>query len=438
LSFAASLQPQARRAIAIRWWILAFLTAFTIIAYLQRSALSVAADQMMPQLGISQTRIGWLETAFLASYTALQLPGGLVGEWLGARRMFTIIGVVAVGATLAVPLLPRIAAGNALFIALIAAQLTLGAMQAPLFGVLTGTLERWFPPRQWALTQGLTTCGTGLGGAAAPLIISSLMLIAGWQNALIATALPATLIIAIWWFYGRDAPHLHPQVCAEELAELVDAKRNDAPTPINWRRIAKLVMNSNLAGLTLSYTIMNMVYYLITFWSFLYLVQARHFTIAQSGFSAALPPLAGAAGAGIGGIVGSKLSTRFGPSQGLRIIPLIALPAAGALLVLAARASDPAIALTGLALAFGVLETTEACFWASAMEIGRADAAAAGAILNTGGNLGGIIITPIIAALSARGDWDMPFVLGTSCALASAALWLVIKPDQQESKEVLF
>jgi hypothetical protein len=39
-------------------------------------------------------------------------------------------------------------------------------------------------------------------------------------------------------------------------------------------------------------------------WSFLYLVQERHFTVLESGWLASLPPLGAALGAGIGGGLG--------------------------------------------------------------------------------------------------------------------------------------
>ncbi len=49
-----------------------------------------------------------------------------------------------------------------------------------------------------------------------------------------------------------------------------------------------------------------------------------------------------------------------------------------------------------------------------------------GGLMNTGGNLGGIIGIPIVAALTGHGDWNLAFLIGAGCALASAAAWLFI------------
>jgi ACS family glucarate transporter-like MFS transporter len=417
----------------VRWIIFTFMFLFTFAAYVQRTAISVAAEPMMPQLGLTQAQIGWLETAFLISYTALQFPGGIVGQFLGARLSFATSGLISVAATLAIPILPSFARGTALFWWLAMAQFTLGVSQAPLFAMLSGTLERWFPPRQWALTQGLTSCGIGLGGAAAPAMIASLMVVAGWRSALVTVALPVLALVALWWWRARDTPLQDRSVTQAELAELPDGVAalttgTQAAGGPSWRRVRALLTNRDLAGLTLSYFTMNLVFYLISFWSFLYLVQARHFTALQGGLAAALPLLAGAAGAGLGGIGASRLTARLGARAGLRMLPVLTLPLAGALLLLSVHVASAWVALAGLSLAFGLLETNEGPFWAASMEIGRQDAVAAGAILNTGGNLGGIVATPLIAAISGGGDWNTPFIAGAGCALLSALIWLCINP----------
>jgi sugar phosphate permease len=52
---------------------------------------------------------------------------------------------------------------------------------------------------------------------------------------------------------------------------------------------------------------------------------------------------------------------------------------------------------------------------------------AATAVLNTGGNLGGVIGTPIIAALTAaQGGWGVVFATGAVTSVAAALLWLRI------------
>jgi sugar phosphate permease len=195
---------------------------------------------------------------------------------------------------------------------------------------------------------------------------------------------------------------------------------------MSWRRLGRLLGNRSILLLTLSYICMNYVFYLIANWCFLYLVQERHFNILEGGWLAATPPLAAAAGAGVGGKLATELCARFGFRWGFRLTPLVALPAAGALLLATVHLGNPYGAVVALALCYGVIELTEGSYWAATMFVARADTMSATGVLNTGGNIGGLIGIPIVAYLSGHGAWTAAFVIGTLFALVGAACWLGI------------
>jgi dipeptide/tripeptide permease len=109
----------------------------------------------------------------------------------------------------------------------------------------------------------------------------------------------------------------------------------------------------------------------------------------------------------------------------------VSLPAAGALVLAAAGAANGYLAALALALCFACVELNEGPYWAAIMQLGRTDTMAASGVLNTGGNLGGVIATPIIAYLSARQSWAPAFALGTVLAMVSAALWLFVDPTRK-------
>ena len=87
----------------VRWRIFALLISFAVIAYVQQKSVAIAAARMMPELGLDQMQIGWLEQAFVLSYTLFQLPGGLIGQRLGARAAFTAFGMLAFVAAASIP-----------------------------------------------------------------------------------------------------------------------------------------------------------------------------------------------------------------------------------------------------------------------------------------------------------------------------------------------
>jgi predicted MFS family arabinose efflux permease len=174
------------------------------------------------------------------------------------------------------------------------------------------------------------------------------------------------------------------------------------------------------------------VFYLVTFWSFLYLVQERKLSVLESGWLGALPFVVAGVAAAAGGRMADGLRRRFGDRRGARILPLVTLPLAAIFLYLTVSLASPYWAIAALCLGFGSVELNEGNYWCVAMRLAPNDAMAATAVLNTGGNLGGVVGTALVAALSAEGRWDLVFTTGIVTSVVAALLWLTIDPGRGE------
>ncbi|HUO18192.1 MAG TPA: MFS transporter [Steroidobacteraceae bacterium] len=416
----------ARTLVPVRWKIFAFMFGFGVFAYVQQKGLSVAALRMMPELGLTQQQIGWLQTAFIAGYTLMQFPGGLLGQRFRPRLVFAALGFGACAAALIVPLAPLVLVGAPLLVTLLLGRALLGALQAPVFPVTNGIFEAWFPPRQWPLVQGLSAACLGVGLAVTAPLVAHLMEASNWQRALLWTNVPMFVLALLWVWYGRNSPAEHPAVTATELAQIGvhAAVRHE----FSWGRVARLLANRDVLLLTLSYICANYVFYFIGDWCFLYLVQERHFQALESGWLAAAPAMVGALGAGIGGCLATALAGRLGVRRGLRLVPLVCLPACALLLLGAVATPNGYLAVAAIALAFACEQVNEGPYWAAIMHCAPADTMAAGGVLNTGGNCGGLIAAPVTAYFSGHGSWGSPFLIGCGFALVAAAGWLIVDP----------
>jgi ACS family glucarate transporter-like MFS transporter len=414
----------------VRWTIFLFLCGFAMLAYVQRTSLGVAAQNIMPDLHLSQLQIGWLNAAFATCYTLAQLPGGVLGQRYGARLTYATVGLVGLVATIATPLAPVVLAGTALFIALLAAQGLLGLSQGPVFPMTAAVSQTWFPQRQWAMTNGTISLGMNIGGAMTAPLIVVLTAHFGWQGALLWIALPAVLLTAAWAWYGRDTPKEHPRVTPEELAEL-EASDLEKPAPMTRARMKQIVGQRDVLLLTFAYFCLNIVFYLLSTWSFLYLVQERHFTGLESGFAGMLPWIGAGLGAGIGGLLSDHLATRIGYRWGYRLVPMFSLPLAGLLLLVTVGVSAPYAAVLALMATFFMIELNEGPFWAAMMRVARSDTGAATGVLNTGGNFAGIVSAPVIGALSGAGNWHATFAIAAAFAFVGGACWFAIDPDRR-------
>ena len=58
----------------------------SFVAYILRMNLSIAGEQMMAELRISKVQLGMVLAAFAWGYALFQIPGGMLGDRIGARR----------------------------------------------------------------------------------------------------------------------------------------------------------------------------------------------------------------------------------------------------------------------------------------------------------------------------------------------------------------
>ena len=80
----------AARRTRARFSILALLTAGTLINYLDRTVISVAAPLMTQELGLSAVAMGLVFSAFSWTYAAAQIPGGILLDRFGVRLTYFV------------------------------------------------------------------------------------------------------------------------------------------------------------------------------------------------------------------------------------------------------------------------------------------------------------------------------------------------------------
>jgi MFS transporter, ACS family, glucarate transporter len=409
---------------------LLLLFGLAFVAYVLRMSLSILAERIMPEFGLTTVDMGWVFGAFTVGYAAFQVPGGLYGERVGARRALTELCLLWGLLTLLTGLLPGlfITSTGGVLTMLVAVRFFQGVVQAPIFPIQGAVVAEWFPVARWALPNSLVNMGLTWGAAATGPVVAPLMVWLGWRATLYVTA-PLALIALVWWWYARDDPREHPKISDAEVA-LIRAGRSAPGPPLSVLQVMlNLCRNRDVLLLTIAYTLQGYVFYIFFNWFFLYLVDVRGFGVLAGGFLTSVPWIVGGVAAAIGGQICDVLCQRIGPRLGCRLPCLVCMPLMGAFLMLGAMVESPYWAIVFLTLSFSMNMACDGNYWSAMTFVAREHTGTACGMMNMGSNVGGVVCGPAIPLLAAWLGWPAALGSGAVVALIGAVLWLWIRAD---------
>jgi ACS family glucarate transporter-like MFS transporter len=396
----------------------ALLSGTAMASYLARVNLSIVGEPLMREQGLTQAQLGRVFSAFLVGYAACQVPGGMLADRWGARRVLAVCAVWWALATMGIALAgwgPLVGLG--VLPVLLLFRLILGVGEAPTFPAAARGVAHWIRPAQQGRANGFVLAAIGLGSAVAPPLLTFCMTRWSWRAAVVVSAAPAVAAALLWSL-------LPPP---QEGAEQAETRAAVEPTAVSggWRSLA----TKNFTLLSASYTLQGYVGYIFVFWFYLYLVQVRGFTLLQGAFLSSLPWLLSIVSIPLGGWLSDRLAAGpMGLAGGRRAVPLVALVAGGVLLSGGAATRSPYLAAVALALSTAAVLSTEGPFWATMLAVSGRRSGTAGGIMNMGSNLGGAISPALTPVLAAAIGWQNALHVAAAVSVVAGLLWLGVAP----------
>jgi ACS family hexuronate transporter-like MFS transporter len=398
----------------LRFGVAALLCLASTLNYLDRQTLSVLADTIKRERGLSASDYADITSAFLISYMVMYLVGGRIVDRIGTRRSFLVFASAWSLATMAHGLASSMRQFQA-------ARLLLGATQPVNFPAGVRAVAEWFPMRERALAVGVFNAGTALGSTLAVPVVSAIALLAGWRWAFALTGSLGFAWVALWALFYR-LPKDHPRLGEDERA-LISEGRNEAEDAVP-PSLGTLLRMKETWGCVAARALTDPVTYFLTFWVPLYLQQERGFSLAQLGAVGWVPFAALALGHVASGAIPRALVARGRPLDAARkgTMLVAAVGNAGLLLALA-RAGDPLVALAFLTLVF----FGHAAWGNITLPAEVFPARAVGTVSGLGGCLGaatGVVTQQVIGHLAGAGAWG-PLFLGCAAAYLLAQVVVV-------------
>jgi len=387
-----------------------------MITYMDRVVISNAAPVIRKEFGFSLVTMGWILASFRWSYALFQIPGGWFGDRIGPRRALALI-VTWWSAFTSLTALAWNAAS------MIAIRFLFGIGESGAFPIATRSLSRWLLPGERGFAQGITHAGSRLGAALTPPLVVLLIVKYGWRAAFYAFGGLGLAWAALWFTWYRDTPGEHASVNEAECELIQSSTGPQRPhgAAVPWQ---KILSSPILWNLSLMYFCYN--YCLSTYldWFPTYLKEFRGYSLAQMGFYASLPMLAGTVGDLAGGWLSDILLRRTARINFSRRTVAVTGFLIGAVAILPATlTSNPQLCVLLSCIAFFGLEVTVGVSWAIPLDIGGDCAGSVSSVMNMCGNIGGAISPTALAYLVKAYGWNVPFLVTSGLCLIGAALY---------------
>ena len=407
----------------VRHVVLGLTVAAYMITYMDRQVLATTRPAIMEELGISLVAMGWVTFAFRMAYALFQVPGGWLGDTIGARRALTMV-VSWWSAFTALTALAWSAAS------MIVIQVFFGLGEAGAFPIATRSLSRWMRPTERGFAQGITHAGSRLGGAITPPIVAlAIVPFFGWRAAFYAFGVLGVIWSAVWFYYYRDTPEEHSGVNQAERELIAGGIKRKGMGSVPWRQI---LSHGNLWVLSVMYFFYNYNLNVYQDWFPTYLRQSKGMTLAQMGIYASLPLTAGVIGDLAGGWFSDIVLRRTGNvNLARRWVAIAGFLLSAAATVPAVLAHDPKVSVACYCVAFFGLEWTVGISWAVTLDIGGDYAGSVSAVMNMLGNIGGAVAATVVTYTAARYGWNVPFLMTAGLCLIAAVLYLKIDASRK-------
>lgn len=265
-----------------RWYMILLVCTITIINYLDRTALGVAAPTIMDSTGITKEQYSWIVSAFQLAYTIGQPIMGFLIDNIGLKIGFAVCALIWGLATM----------GHALtgtWQGLAFMRGIMGFSEASAIPAGVKTASTWFPAKERGIATGVFNMGTSFGAMLAPPLIAWCILFHSWQFAFIVSGSLA-IIAAIAWFFLYKDPKDAKRLSDEERQYIESGQEKYLKTSKKEKVSFKVILKQrNFWGIGIARFLADPAWGTINFWVPIFFVETLHFSLKEIAMFVWLP-----------------------------------------------------------------------------------------------------------------------------------------------------
>ena len=393
----------------------------SVINYLTRSSLAVAAPTLLKELHIAEKEYSWIVGTFQGAIMAQPICGYVL-DTIGLKLGYLIFAIAWSLTNMAHAL------GNS-WQAFAGLRGLLGFAEGSANPAGMKATAEWFPAKERGLAGGVYNIGASFGSMLAPPLVAWAILAYNWRVAFVITG-ALGLIWAVLWLRFYQSPDKHTALSDEERAYIAAGQEKHLQGDGRRPSVPKILAQRNFWGIALPRFLADPTWGTLSFWLPLYLSKVRHFDLKQIALTAWMPFLAADFGCLFGGLVAMQVQKRFGVSI---INARRCAFTLGAVMMLGVGfvgvVESPYAAIALLSLAGFAHQTLSVTVITMSSDLFRKnEVATAAGMAGTFGNAGLLIFSLAIGGLVAKIGYTPFFIcLGLFDLLGAAVLWTLVR-----------
>ena len=404
------MEPHSGNTRAYRIGVVAMLTASTVINFVDRASLSVAAPLIIKEFHISTAAMGVALSAFFWTYVLGNLLGGYLADRFGVK---SVLGwSAAIWSTFSAI---TGFAHNVTHLVLV--RLGVGLGEGPSYPCSSKVVAGNFPSHERGTAIGTYSAGNRVGLAVTPFLMAFLIQHWGWRYAFFFTGLGSLLWCAVWYFFFQDMSESKPTVAVPRQK-----------TQVPWLQI---LTNRAILGIICVKFTQDFLQWLFLTWVPSYLVMERGFSILKMGIYGSLPYATACIAQPLVGMLSDGLIKRGWSMNRARKTVQVVLQILSATIIIVGFSQDIMVALLFLTLSISAESIAAGHIWVIIAEVIPPKlVGSVGGLVNGIGALAGII-SPILTGIVVKmtGSFRLALTIGGCSILVATFFTLVVVPD---------
>lgn len=271
-----------------KWWAMFMLYLGFCVAYIDRTAINISLSAIGQEFELSPATLGIVLSAFFVGYTVMQLPGGMIADKIGSKKVIMIslafwsVFTLATGFTYSL-------------VALLIVRFLFGLGEGSFPPASFKGIAEYFPHDERSKMAGVLVSSNYVGSALAPIIVVPLMLFMGWRGMFHVLGVFGFAYVFFYW--------LRMEQIKQPMEENASKEQTSKKKKIDVRAVIKLPV---MWQLLIAWFALSLINKGLDSWMPTYLLTVRHLDLKAVGILTPLPFIAAGISTAISGYVMDK------------------------------------------------------------------------------------------------------------------------------------